>query len=242
MSLASPVLRQVLSAVRRASKTYSDAQIHFQFVPEDMTHSCSSNSPSRHSEIDLLCFSVYDRLLRTVDRQMSRRLFICGERTRKYFQDPAFALARPLQTSVSFLRQTSPQSLDVVDRHTLLHVGYEITPCKKWILACCVDQRGEAHQIGVWLYGENENYNDAVRKIWEFTVEFARRANVEWRIVIAKLGAMSVDELDGMFPFKYSVIARLTAFPTSMEGLLSKSCARMSRTFHDARLHSLCRA
>jgi len=38
----------------------------------------------------------------------------------------------------------------------------------------------------------------ALKKVWEFIVGFARRANVEWRIVISKLGVMGKTELTGL--------------------------------------------
>lgn len=36
-----------------------------------------------------------------------------------------------------------------------------------------------------------------VNKVWDFAMQLAEKANVEWRIVIAKSGNMSVIELDG---------------------------------------------
>lgn len=96
----------------------------------------------------------------------------------------------------------------------MLHVGYTVSPCGKWIIAACVDERGEAHDLGVWLTqtsgttagGEGENATEGdgieedvyvVRKVWEFAMLRAKRANVEWRIIIARLGAVNATELDG---------------------------------------------
>ena len=70
-----------------------------------------------------------------------------------------------------------------------------------------MDQRGEAHELGVWLTqtpgegGESEveisKEMFLVKKIWEFAVQFAKRANVEWRMVLSKLGAMGESEIEG---------------------------------------------
>jgi len=38
----------------------------------------------------------------------------------------------------------------------------------------------------------------ALKKVWEFIVGFARRADTEWRIVISKLGVMGETELTGL--------------------------------------------
>ncbi|KAF4615972.1 hypothetical protein D9613_011497 [Agrocybe pediades] len=172
---------------------------------------------------------------------------------RKTFIAPLFTLARPLASSkVSFMR-SKRAPLDVLDRHALLHVAYHLTACRRWIMACCVDWRGDAYDLKVWLaqrsvgggtggvgvadgdgdgdvdmegvragatgQGGTEGAGDpgggvggggqgsraptevmgdeecAVRKVWEFGMEFAKQANVEWRVVFARLGVMGEKEM-----------------------------------------------
>jgi len=199
MTLASPLLRQVFSAVKRASKTYLDSQLLFQFVPEHIVLGPVENPGTHDSVLDMLCFSVYDRILRPVDRMTSRRFSDNEERLQNLVQEPAFTLARPIYNKVKLLWQAPARSLDVTDRHTLLHIGYQTTPCGKWILAACVDQRGEAHDIGVWLTQSETNEAYIVAQVWGFALQFARRANLEWRFAIAKLGPMKGSELNGVF-------------------------------------------
>ena len=119
---------------------------------------------------------------------------------------PSFTLARPLYNKVSYVR-AAHTSLDVMDRYTLLHVGYHLTTCGKWILASCVDQRGEAHDLGVWLTqspgdheGDAEVLSDeefAVKRVWDFAMQFAKKTDVEWRVVFTRLGVMPESELNG---------------------------------------------
>ncbi|KAG6836869.1 hypothetical protein H0H93_002112 [Arthromyces matolae] len=204
MTLASPSLRQIFSAVSKASKTYSEAQIHFQFVPEQLIHGCIPNPAFDFSTSDTCC-SIYDRILVPVDRTMSRRFFEHGVRVRKFFQNPALTLARPLHSKATFLR-IAHAPLDIMDRDTFLHVGYQISPCKKWVFAACVDQRGEGHDLGVWsmqtagdIEHESGDFSDEaflVTKVWEFMISFAKKANVEWRVVFSKLGQIDEVELD----------------------------------------------
>ncbi|KAG6890760.1 hypothetical protein C0992_012732 [Termitomyces sp. T32_za158] len=204
MTLASPTLKQIFTAVTKASRTYSEAQIHFQFVPEQLLHGTFTDPAFDYSTSDVCC-SIYNRLLVPVDRIMSRFLSEHGVRVRKYFQEPAFTLARPIHSKATFVR-AAHASLDVLDRDTFLHVGYQVSQCGKWILAACTDQRGEAHDLGVWLVqtpGESnpdsEDVSDEVflvQKVWEFAIQFARKANVEWRIVFSKLGAIEENELE----------------------------------------------
>ncbi|KAF9004956.1 hypothetical protein BDZ89DRAFT_1169049 [Hymenopellis radicata] len=201
MHVQSPVMRQLFSVVRKASKA-SDSHILFQFIPEQILRS------EYNSHLDSLCLSLYDRILVPVVRSMSRKLFQVGE-VKKHLEDPAFVLARtPQQSKVIYspLKTESPSvSLDVMEKGTFLHVGYAISDCGKWLFASCVDQRGEGHDLGVWLTvkgggGDPDTEVDEmtflVSKVWDFTSRFAKRANIEWRIVIAKLGSMEEPELD----------------------------------------------
>jgi mediator of RNA polymerase II transcription subunit 13 len=144
------------------------------------------NPSANFSDLQVLCTTMYDRILLPADRYMSRPLIEHDEGVRKYFQEPAITLARPLHNKVSFIR-ASRAPLDVMDRHTLMHIGYQVSQCGKWILSACVDQRGEAHDLGVWLTqtpaegGESDVEMSKelflVQKVWEFAVQFAKRAN-----------------------------------------------------------------
>lgn len=206
MNFTSPVLRQVFSAVKKATKTHSGTL--FQFVPEQLILNHMGNPSADSTDLKVLCASLYDRILLPVERFTSRRLVEVEDEgcLRKYFQEPAFTLARPIHNKVSFLR--APRApLDVMDRYTFVHIGYQVSPCGKWILAACVDQRGESHDLGVWLAqspgegveSEAEMSKDmfTVKKVWEFAVQFAKRANVEWRLVVSRLGAMGEGEVKG---------------------------------------------
>jgi mediator of RNA polymerase II transcription subunit 13 len=192
--LNSPLLRDIFSFVKQTQAKHSEAPILFQFVPEHLI--ASSESPSSEvSEIDELCYATYRRMLKPVERSMAR-VFSGGDaETVAYFQEQPFVLARPKRT-VHFAPSTPARSLDVMDRHMFLHVGYRFSTCGKWLLAACVDQRGENYDLGTWLI-HDEIETSAVVQVWSFALQFAKKANVEWRIVIAKLGPMTASELEG---------------------------------------------
>lgn len=211
MSLSSPLLRQILSS---ATKIFGNHNwLSLQLIPEQHLFSGLERTPSSHdSALDQLALSIYNRLLVPVDRlRTSRSLSTTNSDDnpdiRGYFSAPSFTLARPWYNKVSYVRAAHP-SLDVLDRHTLLHVGYHLTSCGRWIIACGVDQRGEMHEVGVWLTraagqveqdGEAEVAEEdyAVKRVWDFGMQLARKANVEWRVVFARLGAMGEKELNG---------------------------------------------
>jgi mediator of RNA polymerase II transcription subunit 13 len=203
MSLASPVLRQICTAIKRTLQGFSSTRLHVQFVPENAVLGfVAANAGFEH-----LCFSVYDRILRPVDREMSRPVLGKGEQIRNYFQQPSHTLARPIYTTVSYRHQTPAPTLDVVDRYTLLHIAYQVTSCGKWVLAAIVDQRGESRDVGIWSFDSTSGERGLVELVWMFVLRFGKRANVEWRIAIAKLGRMSARELEGMaFPIGREII------------------------------------
>jgi mediator of RNA polymerase II transcription subunit 13 len=194
--LNSPLLREIFSFVKQTEAKRSEAPILFQFVPEHLI--VSSESPSSEaSEIDALCYATYRRMLKPVERSVTRVFFDESIETVAYFQEQPFVLARPSST-VHFTQSTPARSLDVLDRHTLLHVGYRFSACGKWLLAACVDQRGESYDLGTWLI-QDDIETSAVVQVWNFALQFAKKANVEWRIIIAKLGPMTANELEGWY-------------------------------------------
>ncbi|KAK0467791.1 mediator complex subunit 13 C-terminal-domain-containing protein [Desarmillaria tabescens] len=193
MTLLSHTLRQLFSIVRKASASHP--QMLFHFIPEQTL------------------YSEFKHLLRgpvqfvPVVRSMSRKLSSAGEVT-KFLEDPAFVLARtPEESKVVYSgpkADATAMILGVMDKGTFLHVGYGLSECGKWIFASCNDQRGDGHDLGVWLTSKgggeaNEGEDEMtflVHKVWDFTARFAKKANIEWRIVIAKLGSMGEAELD----------------------------------------------
>src|SRR6266851_5942764 len=197
ISISSQTLRQVFSAVKRAQKMHPGEQILFQFVPAQSVYSLKFSSGDRGGMFAFAC-SIYNRILSPIDRVTSQQVALNSLRIRDFFLEPAFSLARPIHTKVQFVRQFPALSLDVVDRHTLLHVGYQLSSCGKWLLACCVDQRGEAHDVTVWLLPSDLPETFIAQHLWTFAVNVAKRASVEWRIIIAELGPMDGRELEGL--------------------------------------------
>ncbi|TDL29003.1 hypothetical protein BD410DRAFT_779280 [Rickenella mellea] len=196
MSLSSQVLRQIFSGVKRTLKSCGDQSIYFQFVTEIFVTAAVENPSTQKGDMEQFVHSVYDRILRPIDRFMSPQFFVSGEQIRKPFEAPAIAIARPLPGKVSLVVQNALPDQDVIDRHTLLHIGYRISACGNWILAASIDERGEAHDIAVWLTQPDDKEAHIVSQLWTFAVQFMRDAHVEWRVVFAKLGVLGEQELN----------------------------------------------
>ena len=201
MTLASSNFRQILSAAKRATKGSPTTSPLFQFVPESMVYDSANED---QGTISAFVTSVYDRLLKSVSRGMAHPLFSHEESVQALLQSPAFVLSRPQYSRPIFLRQAPARSLDVMDRHLLLHVGYGISTCGKWVMASCIDQRGSGHDLGLWLNQSDDGIPEEfiVNKIWEFAMAFTKRTDVEWRVAFSKAGPIDEREMEGQLgPF-----------------------------------------
>ncbi|KZT66995.1 hypothetical protein DAEQUDRAFT_729591 [Daedalea quercina L-15889] len=202
----SPLLRQLFSAVKRCTKTYPDLRVLYHFVPEALPAGALADSRFNREGLEVFVGAVYDRLLQPVERPVSEQLIMHTEPTRAYFQAPAFSLACALPSrkslrqhnpiTVAFTPESRPSSLDLVNRHMLFHVGYSVTPCKRWLLAAGVDERGDSHEFGAWLLPDEAVDASIVRQVWSFARNCTARVSVEWRLAVAKLGPMGGMELN----------------------------------------------
>ena len=207
MTLASFNFRQMLSAAKRALKGSPATSTLFQFVPESMVADATNEDQGAMSTF---VTSVYDRLLKSVGRGMSHPLFDREEGAKVLVQSPAFALSRPHHPRPIFLRQAPARSLDVMDRHLLLHVGYSTSTCGRWVMASCIDQRGGGHDFGLWLNQPDDDLPEefVVNKVWEFASSFMKRTDVEWRVAFSRAGSIDEREMEGQSsgPFPWCVI------------------------------------
>jgi mediator of RNA polymerase II transcription subunit 13 len=202
----SSTLRPLLSAIKRVQKTYPDAGILIHLVPEALASGGLDDTRAIHGGLEVFVTNVYDRIPETVERTAAKKLPESDTQTRASFHSPAFVLSSTLagpdygphqSPRVSFALETHPSSLDVVERYSFLHVGYQISSCRRWLLAACIDGRGEEHDLGAWLLPSESQEAFVVSQVWSFVRVFAARASIEWRITITKLGQMREGEIDG---------------------------------------------
>ncbi|KAG8913863.1 hypothetical protein FRC00_001427, partial [Tulasnella sp. 408] len=191
----SSVIANVQSAVPRL-----DGRILFHFVPKSLVYQPVGHPGARALGLDGFVISLYNRLLKKVSRILPRQLFKRQMlRSERFIQAPAFVLARGTPKFSFLLVDWPPPSDDVADRHTLLHIGYQLSDSKEWLFIAGVDERAEGHNSKVWYVGacesEDEVYDKVARRVMAFAWDFAGRARVEWSVVIARSGTMSESEL-----------------------------------------------
>jgi mediator of RNA polymerase II transcription subunit 13, fungi type len=204
-SLKSPALRAILTSQRGVSNLasyhdFNQDRVLIHLVPDYCVADPYTYPNTRHVGLELFVNSVYDRLLRATLRQTSRQFWKHNPPFESRFQVPSFTLAHNTASQPHFEWDEHP-SLNVLDRHTFLHVGYRLSKCKRWLLAACIDERGEAHDVAVWGVPQQTDsqavVNWVVSNVWTFAKQFAQRADSEWRIVISKLGEIGESEVEG---------------------------------------------
>ena len=171
------------------------------------------NTPEIQSQNALLrlAFSVYDRLAIPIGKFQSRpadpfpRLPTLTARPFKLFQSPAFVISPSRPTPIKFDLQWPTPSLEILHRHRFLHVGYSIVPCvgeesAEWVVMSCIDERGESWRtLSQLVRNRLGSQGEDLRlvEVWNFARRFAEEANVEWRIVIGRMGEFERSELEG---------------------------------------------
>lgn len=100
---------------------------------------------------------------------------------------------------LQFQLKWPPPPLNLLDRHAFLHVAYGLSDDGDWLFGCAVDARGQAQQaFSLRVDGAGASSLDtAVCEVYARATAFAKRADAEWRIVVARLGAPSLDEVSG---------------------------------------------
>ncbi|KDQ14203.1 hypothetical protein BOTBODRAFT_188082 [Botryobasidium botryosum FD-172 SS1] len=203
LKIDSTPLRQLASVLMKVSKLpllgyLNDDRILFQLVP--LTTVTHSKSHSTTRGLGPLVSSVYNRLMRRTDRVVPRALAPrSAAPARTLIEAPAFTLARVNVPNPNFVLDWPLTGVDVVDRHTFLHVGYQLSPSREWLFASCIDQRGETHFIRTYLLSQLEGESaekKVARQLVDFALSIARRVSLEWRLVFAKSGSMTELELD----------------------------------------------
>jgi len=120
-------------------------------------------------------------------------------------------IQKPTQLNIRW----PPSGIDVAARHRILHLGYQVGPHRSWIVVSMVDELGQQHQLVLkFLHSGNlpsqdppENHHtkppppskveddhlldmQVVSAVWQVIRKMLLSTNVEWRIVITKLGRL----------------------------------------------------
>lgn len=204
--------RQLSSVITNFQSSINglDGRTLFHFVPRSLVYQSVGYPDTRHLGLERLTTSVYDRLLRRVDRNTPRQIFKRQMlRTERFTPSPSFTLARESPRFSFLLVDWPPASDNAADRHTFLHVAYQLSSSNEWLFISGIDERGEAHTLKAWYVGasdsEDEVFDKVTSRVMTFAWDFAARSATEWSVVIARSGTMVESELMGECPLSYGL-------------------------------------
>lgn len=197
-------LRDIQSQLASFTSRLLSTSTHFIFHTVSLSQVLEDESSpsSSRAALDRTALAMYDRLPRHVDRLIPRRMFpedLSPSNTSSAIAHPAFHIARPKEkpVEVKFTLSWPPPTLNLVDRHMFLHVAYAVSASGEWLVAMVVDERGQSQETKVWRLETRYSHDRLVSRVWEFATTFAKTADVEWRMVVCKLGLMGWDEIAG---------------------------------------------
>lgn len=123
----------------------------------------------------------------------------------RLFQAPAISIALPDSQKPQFALSWPPSSFDIEYRHRFLHVCYATRPVpgcpgQEWLVISIIDEKGETWRVlpRYLKYPPNIVVDvHRARIIWNFTKGVVESADVEWRVLVCKLGEPSAVEIKG---------------------------------------------
>jgi mediator of RNA polymerase II transcription subunit 13 len=166
-----------------------------------------------------LALIIYDRIERVVARFVPKPLISpppsplrapasLPEPEKAFFHSPAFRLGVRLGINeakdVQFSLEWPSKTLDILDRHRFLHVGYALSEDKAWLFIVGFDGLAEGHSVKVIATPRSKADNGVdlqgvVSAVWSVAKQVVNATSVEWRIAIGKLGVMEAKECLGMY-------------------------------------------
>jgi mediator of RNA polymerase II transcription subunit 13 len=211
-----PFLLKLKSGSLLSTANESHEHITIHLVPSSIVFDHNATPSDSRQQLESVALALYDRIPRIIGRRIRRHIIPLSFPAQTTVHVPAFALARPLAPRFRFSMDWPDRQREVMDRHMFLHVAYAFSKSRRWLCAACLDERGEAYETKVWrvsgvpeeddvgeseedLAGRGARMNKYVNLVWGFAMKFAKRAAIEWRVVICRMGIISVEELEGAY-------------------------------------------
>ncbi|KAG8741152.1 hypothetical protein FRC10_003250 [Ceratobasidium sp. 414] len=214
--LSAPWFQPLLLKLKSDALTDTTGNVQhiiMHLVPAAMVFDHNATPSDSRQQLEYIALSLYDRIPRTIGKRIRRQILPLSFPIHTTVHVPAFTIARALTPRFRFSMDWPDRQRETMDRHMFLHVAYGFSKSRRWLCAACVDERGEAYETKVWRVtpvpeeedeGELEEepvdrgarMNKYVNMVWHFAMTFAKRAGIEWRVVICRMGIMSVEELE----------------------------------------------
>ncbi|KAG8836237.1 hypothetical protein FRC17_008973 [Serendipita sp. 399] len=196
-TLTHPAAFGVLNAISDLNEIQSlrSGKVVFHVVPEVFVSHFKAFSHNPNFGMERIVLSVYDSIPILVERRHSR-LSAGRHHTRDLAPAFAFKLSNRSTVKATFVERWPPPVATIFDRYAFIHVAYSLSPDGEWLVAFVCTENGDAEDVEVWRIEEPENLSLIVRNVLELTMKFAKRADLDWRVTITKVGLVTQTELD----------------------------------------------
>lgn len=110
------------------------------------------------------------------------------------YKAPAFQLEESLPRNIQFKLMSEPPQ-DLLRENSYMHLAYAISLDGTWVTAAWTDSCGKSQAVVSYHLGTRV-FGEIAKEIWQTTIEILQSRRVQWRVCIAKAGAMDREELE----------------------------------------------
>lgn len=158
-------------------------ELVLQLVSLDFIASSSTIIIPKTDELARLALEVYDRCT----------LF------RGPMPAPSILLEKPFSKGIDFKLTTSP-SRSLLQENSVLHIAYAQSVDERWVSAAWTDTRGLRQHTASYCLGRkgmvlSSSLVDVLREIWHTSQNIMASSKVHWRVILAKIGAATPQEI-----------------------------------------------
>ncbi|KAL3422085.1 Mediator of RNA polymerase II transcription subunit 13 [Phlyctema vagabunda] len=165
-------------------KSLVNTELVLQLIPLDFVASPTSLKVPKPTDYAQLAMEVYDRCM---DFSTSSSV-------------PAILLERPLPKGIDFKLNANP-SPSLLQENSCLHIAYAQSTDDRWITAAWTDNRGSQQMTASYCLGRKNEpislpFSEIAHEIWETTLGILSHKKIHWRLMIAKVGVMTLSEIE----------------------------------------------
>lgn len=182
--LESPVVQQ-------SKRVY---EVVLQVVPLSFVFSTVTVPVPTPLQFFKLALEVYERCALTTTN--------AGDQVSFSRPSPAVLLAQSIPSRINFkLSSEPPQSL--LDETCCLHIAYSCSVDDRWVSVAWSDSRGDLQTCTSFCLSRTEApayrrpFSEVAREVWETSVGMIQFKRVAWRFVLARVGVMNPEEIEG---------------------------------------------
>jgi mediator of RNA polymerase II transcription subunit 13 len=110
------------------------------------------------------------------------------------YKAPALQLEESLPRNIQFKLMSEPPQ-DLLRENSYMHLAYAVSLDGSWVTAAWTDSCGKSQAVVSYHLGTRA-FGEIAKEIWQTTIDLLQSRRVQWRVCIAKAGALDREELE----------------------------------------------